>query len=487
MPRAKNNECLYIEDYDVRAASTTHDRRRQRSESIHDTAPSARDSTSAGTIRQTQQDTSSHRRETPRRLPEPSPAPHPPTGRNSVDVDTTGPFSGHPSAARYNVSATGDIRSARTGRSPVVCKWDFYTYDAPWTTRGLSITSDLLPPGVEYICGQPERNTTADGNGVPRQHFQGFVCFNHPTTRTGLRATLKLQTFGAIPVGNDMVQNRINYTKKPESAVLDENGQSMWKEAGKVPENQKRTGDKHSEIVECIKNGGCEMDVLEMHPQMGIQYLGNISRMVGLYSKPDDRPDLQVYFIYGATRVGKSHFIRRILSDGDNSPVFNKPHPSSPTSTDFWPHNYNGATRVLFDDWHPRKYNIIDMLNYLQEYAMSVQTKGGYVAAKWNRVYITSNVPIDTWYDHLPDGFKGNIEALKARIPVEHRMVMHRRPPPEMRSCTFEEMKRYQDGLTVQDNTAVVPATRSPAALQIDSLSEAQLRDLLKRLLTPAQ
>jgi hypothetical protein len=275
-----------------------------------------------------------------------------------------------------------------------------------------------------------------------------------------------------------MVQARINYTKKAESAVRDENGQSMWKEAGKLEDNLKRRGDKHTEIVECIKNGGTEMDVLEMHPQMGIQFLGNISRMVGLYSKPVDRPDLQVYLIYGKTRVGKSHFVRRILNDGDNTPVFNKPHPASPTSTDFWPLNYNGATRVLFDDWHPKKYNITDMLNYLQEYAMSVQVKGGYVAAKWNRIYITTNVPIETWYDHLPESFAGNVEALKARIPEANRMVMRRRPPPEMTNATFAEMKRYQDQFVDP------PVAPSPVAmLDVEALSEAQLKMLVKHIL----
>lgn len=357
-------------------------------------------------------------------------------------------------------------------------KWEFYTYDAGWSTSGLPFTDDLLPPGVQYICGQPERNTTTDCDGVPRQHFQGFVAFSAPKTRAGLQASLSLSNFGAVPVGNAMVQARINYTKKAESAVLGERGESLWREAGKLDDNLKRRGDKHSEILECVKNGGTEMDVLELHPQMGIQYLNSITRMVGIYSKPQDRNDLQVYLIIGKTRVGKSHFVRRILRDGDNSPVFNKPHPASPQSVDFWPLNYNGATRVLFDDWHPKKYNITDMLNYLQEYAMSVQVKGGYVAAKWNRVYITTNVPMDKWYDHLPESYAGNIEALKARIPESNRMVMRRRPPPEMTSTTFAEMKAYQDGFAADDekDTAAQP-------LAIDELSEEQLKQLLKRLL----
>jgi len=513
--QATDNE-QFLEQFDVRAASTAQMRRRNRSESVHDPAPApkhAHASSAAATHNPPPRGRASHRR-----LPEQSPAPICPTesrvDTSSSDEDEYTPprlhtdpaaraasssqrhstassnsnqfalFSGHPSASRYRVSEAGEIRSLRTGRSPSVQKWEFYTYDKQWATRGLPYSDDLLPTGVQYICGQPERNTTTDSAGVPRQHFQGFVAFALPCTRSDLQTTLKLNNFGAVPVGNSMVQARIAYTKKAESAVRGENGESLWKEAGKLEDNLKRRGDKHTEIVECIKNGGTEMDVLEMHPQMGIQFLGNISRMVGLYSKPVDRPDLQVYLIFGKTRVGKSHFIRRILQDGDNTPVFNKPHPASPTSTDFWPLNYNGATRVLLDDWHPKKYNITDMLNYMQEYAMSVQVKGGYVAAKWNRIYITTNVPIETWYDHLPESFSGNIEALKARIPEANRMIMRRRPPPEMTSCTFAEMKRYQDQFAADDQA---PANNAPVTVDLGALSLEELRALIQRAVAKGQ
>jgi len=408
-------------------------------------------------------------------LLEQSPAPDPPTERNSL-VGT--PFSGHPAAARYRRQADGTLRSVRTGRSPSVQKWEFYSYDDKWATRGLPFSSDLLPPGVQYICGQPERNTATDSAGLPKQHFQGFVAFAVPKCAVEVGTTLGLTQCSPIPVGNEMVLERIKYTKKEESAVRDEMGQSLWREAGVLPDNLKRRGDKHAELLECIKNGGTEKDVLEINPQMGIQYLGNFTRMVGIYSKPEDRPDIQVYVIFGKTRVGKSHFVRRILRDGDNSTVFNKPHPASPTAVDFWPLNYNGATRVLFDDWHPKKYNITDMLNYLQEYAMSVQVKGGYTAAKWNRVYITTNVPIDKWYDHLPDSYSENIKALKARIPEANRMVMRRRPPPEMTACTFEEMKRYQDGFEAEDEK-----DKPKPTLEVDAMTEEQMRQLLKRLI----
>ncbi len=419
-----------------------------------------------------------HSSATRHELPESSPAPHPPTERNSNVGFSATPFAGHPSATRYRRDADGNVRSVRSGRNPSLHKWEFFTYDHEWATRGLPFTSDLLPPGVQYICGKPERNTTADRDGTPKQHFQGLVVFTAPRTAAQVGATLGLTQCSPIPLGNEMVTKRVDYTKKEDTAVLDVNGQSMWREAGVVPDNLKRSGDKHRELLECVKNGGTEMDVLEMHPQLGIQYFGNFSRMIGIYSKPVDRTDLQVYVIFGKTRVGKSHFVRRILLDGDNSTVFNKPHPANPTATDFWPLNYGRSTRVLFDDWHPKKYNITDMLNYLQEYAMSVPYKGGYMPACWNRIYITTNVPIDQWYDHLPESYKGNVEALKARIPEANRMTMRRRPPPEMTATTFAEMKRYQDGLAAEDEKE----KEKQPPIAIDELSDEQVRQLLKRL-----
>ena len=339
----------------------------------------------------------------------------------------------------------GQLRYANSSKSPSVCKWEFVSYDADWSARGLpGRYTNQLPFGIDYICGQPEYNTTQTAEGARRQHFQGFVVAKEAVTRAELAAILEIQLW-AYPVGNDMVHKRIDYTKKEESAVRDDEGRSLWKEAGKVPENQKRAGDRYKDVVDIIKEGGTEIDVLEHNPQLGLSLLSNVSKTINLYQKPVDRPSLQVYVIVGRTRVGKSHFIRRILKDGDNTPVFNKPHPASPNNTDFWPNNYGGSTRVLLDDFHPKKYAITDMLNYLQEYAMSVQTKGGWVAARWNRIYITTNVPVDEWYSHLGPEFAENIAALKARIPLENRMVMKVRPPPNMTSTTWEEMKRYQD------------------------------------------
>lgn len=357
---------------------------------------------------------------------------------------------------------------------PANQKWEFYTYDEQWATRGLPFTDNTLPPGIVYICGKPERNRTADGDGNQRQHFQGLVAFSVACTRADLQRALGLENVGAVPVGNSMVHDRIEYTKKEETAVLDADGNDMWREAGKLSDNLKRSGDKYSEILECVKNGGTEKDVLEMHPQIGITNLNNISRMAGIYSKPVDRPDLQVYVIEGATNVGKSHFARRILQVGDNSEMYNKPHPASATAVDYWPANYSGATRVLFDDFHSGRYNITDLLNYFQEYSMSVPFKGGYMAARWNVVVITTNESFDSWYDHLPAKYAANIAALRRRIPPENRMTMYVRPPPEMTKCTFAEMKAYQEQHKPQQ------PQRAPAnQLDLNKLSDAEMRELL--------
>lgn len=405
--------------------------------------------------------------------PSPSPSPAP----TLLDH-----FAGNSNTNKWKVGSQGSLRSMRTGRGPVVCKWEVVTYDDKWATDGLPFTSELLPPGVQYLCGQPEYNTTVDEEGRRKQHFQGFVAFTEPQPCKVVQQTLGFSPerfWGAVPVGNDMVYQRIAYTKKDVCAVKGPRGESLWREAGVLSDNLKRSGDKHRDIVQIMKEGGTEMDVLERFPQMGLQFLGNLQKMKGIYCRPRDRPSLQVYLIYGETRVGKSHFVRRILLDGDNSEVFNKPHPASPTSTDFWPLNYNGATRVLFDDFHPKKYNIVDMLNYCQEYAQSIQVKGGYEAACWTSVYITTNVPIEQWYDHLPDSFDGNIRALKARIPECNRMHMKVRPPAHMIACTFAEMKAYQDSVVVE---APTPAATTIEDATLAGLSKEHLVALIRQL-----
>jgi RNA helicase len=386
------------------------------------------------------------------------------------------------SNSNYNFQ-NGELVYATNRRVVSVCKWETVIYDNEWATSGLPYPDTAsLPGSVKYICGQPEYNTTIDPTtGKRRQHFQGLVIFDRQLRQSEVGAALGIRAYHALPVGNDMVFKRRDYTMKEQSAVLDADGQSMWKEMGTVPDNMKRSGDQYRECIDMLKEGKTVMDVIEAKPQLGVQCFSAFRQIQTALQPHHDRCDLEVYYIYGGTGVGKSHFVRRGLVDGDNTEVYNKPAPASKFAVDWWL-GYKGQTRVLFDDFHPRSYFPTLLLNYFQEYAMTVQDKGTHVSARWNRVYITTNVPIEEWYAELKTDPQsvGNVQALMRRIPERNRMHMVARPPVHMGKCTFAEMKEYQDSLPRPEGHQVLHRAEMMKTLKslLSQLSPDDIRSL---------
>lgn len=243
------------------------------------------------------------------------------------------------------------------------------------------------------------------------------------------------------PIGNENVTKNIDYTKKEETAVLDENGDMMWSEMGDMPPNMYRAGEKHAVIINMLKNRTKLEDVLDYDPS-AFYHINSLEKVAALYDKPEHRDDLQVRLITGPTGIGKTYAIMRMLEPE----IYNKPH-AKPGQTDFYM-GYNGEPAILMDDFHPSRYPMMDLLNYFQEYKLTVQIKGSHKAARWNRIYISSNLPIEQWYikeQHDPQ-YAENYRALLRRIPPQNRLHFHTPIPRGVMINSWEELVATQSG-----------------------------------------
>ncbi len=246
-------------------------------------------------------------------------------------------------------------------------------------------------------------------------------------------------------IGNNSLLEQVKYTKKPETAVLDEGGQDMWSDCGTIPPNMLRAQEYSKSSYEMLKDGKSVVDVLDYNPG-AVNHVFAIIKVHELLNKPEHRPGIQVYLLYGKTGLGKTYTIMHMLEPE----IYNKPHPM-PGQTDFWM-GYQGEEAVLFDEFHPKRYPIVSMLGYLQEYAMRVPTKGGHFPARWKRVYISTNIPIEEWYKNQqtdPEHAE-NYRALMRRIPEHNRVVFRKRVPPHETIRSFDDLKAYQDSLPVE-------------------------------------
>jgi hypothetical protein len=300
------------------------------------------------------------------------------------------------------------------GKRIYVQRWVFTLYCEPWNKTGLPLRE--LPHNVGYICGQPEYNTTSVGE-LRRQHFQGFV---EMSTRSTLEEVCT--AIGVDPKQNWFQPSRsphpgkaIEYTQKMESAVLDEDGESQWRELGKCVRNH--VTDQYREMIAATQVPGTKFEQLvSLNGSMALRHYAGLEKFLRTFQKPEDRPECNVYFFCGETGLGKTHAVR-FLEPNFRDEVYVKP-----AGTKWWD-GYEGQKTVVFDDLRDDEFRVTDMLRYLQKFAMTVEVKGSCRPACWTKVYITTNVPIEQWYLGTD---RATREAFLRRIPEENRVTFYK-------------------------------------------------------------
>jgi len=114
----------------------------------------------------------------------------------------------------------------------------------------------------------------------------------------------------------------------------------------------------------------------------------------------------EIYCFWGRTRTGKS---RRAWEEAGIDA-----YPKGPTSI-YWD-GYDGQKHVVMDEFRG-KIGIEHMLRWMDRYPVCVDVKFGACVLKAEKIWITSNLPPEKWYEDLD---KDTLEALRARMKVVH-------------------------------------------------------------------
>jgi len=154
------------------------------------------------------------------------------------------------------------------------------------------------------------------------------------------------------------------------------------------------------EIKELLDEGASSNDIADTHFNKWVVYRRSFTAYKAMkQAKRSWKTNVQV--LYGKTGTGKSRFAqdqvgdRRMWSPGDYK----------------WFDGYDGQEVVIIDDYRG-EYDLPMFLNLFDRYPMQVPVKGGFVNWCPKKVYITSNVDPDLWYE--TDGF--SIEAFRRRL-----------------------------------------------------------------------
>lgn len=155
------------------------------------------------------------------------------------------------------------------------------------------------------------------------------------------------------------------------------------------------------EIKEQIETGVSERDIAETYFSRWCVYRRSFSAYRSLINPPSFRADLRVVVLWGNPGTGKSSYVYSRFPNLwiSTNPVLK------------WFDGYTGQSAALIDDFSGEcPFRLL--LRLLDVYPMRVEIKGGTVSWNPTWIFITSNKPIEDWYE---DGGK-DTTAIRRRV-----------------------------------------------------------------------
>lgn len=224
-------------------------------------------------------------------------------------------------------------------------------------------------------------------------HYQGYAEFTRQVVGSKIHEVLRRNHFEAR---RGTPKEASDYTQKAESRL-----EGPWK-MGELSKQGERTD--LAAAVNIAREGGIRA-VAEKMPEHYVQYRSGLSSYASYVVRSKPRDEVRVTLYLGPSGCGKTRACWLRTPDLISIPGDLK-----------WFDNYMGDPTILFDEFDGArsKVPLKDLLMYLDRYPLRLPIKGGFVAAQWTSVYITSNLHPRDWYDWT--NRESQYPALKRRV-----------------------------------------------------------------------
>lgn len=229
-----------------------------------------------------------------------------------------------------------------------------------------------LPPNVKYIKGQLEKGSTTD-----YLHWQLIIHFD----------AKKTSNYVQMIFGNS-VHAEATKSKAAEDYV--------WKDDTAVPGTHFKLGNRSLK-----RNSEKDWELIVDHARKGtfkhipgdvlVRCYGNLKK-IRVDSLQPESIEKEVYVYWGKTGTGKS---KRAWEEAGLGAF-----PKDP-NTKFWD-GYSGQENVVIDEFRGA-ISISHLLRWLDRYPVIVEIKGSSCVFTTRRLWITSNLDPQNWYENLDE------------------------------------------------------------------------------------
>lgn len=254
-----------------------------------------------------------------------------------------------------------------------------FTYNN-YTDAGIELLKAYMSENCKYGCFQKE---VAPTTGTP--HLQGYLNLKKKQRMTTVQKSL-------VGLGIQLTLINANGTPEANRTYCSKPGGQDFFEIGdiKIVGQGKRTDLK--EVAEKVLGKRPISEIAEEHPVEYIKYYRGITALQFITTRiPDERP-METVLFFGDANTGKSTKARQYAKLYGNYYTLSQPNNGS-----LWWDGYKGEKSVLIDEYKgwiiPTQLNCI-----LDQYKISLPTKGGTIYGQYEHVFITSNYPPEQWY-----------------------------------------------------------------------------------------
>lgn len=225
-----------------------------------------------------------------------------------------------------------------------------------------------------------------------RPHLQGYFYFENPRAYPN---KIIRELFRGIhdTSANGTPQHNRDYCLKLRTG---DKPNERFEEFGEIPKQGDRTD--WQRAVSDLSNGVDIVSVVTEQPQL-LPAIRALQTFKNLTMKSTHR-DVKVIFIVGNSGTGKTRWAWENYPD-----LYSKPE-------GHWWDGYTDQKTILLDDYYG-DIPYSQFLKVLDRYPLNLPIKGGFVAAAYDTIIITSNKSFTQWYPEPNNAIKRRIHEIK--------------------------------------------------------------------------
>lgn len=226
-------------------------------------------------------------------------------------------------------------------------------------------------------------------------HTHVFLCSN-----SGIRFSTIKKHFegGHFERCKGTAQENRDYVSKSGKWEKDKKGETSisgtFYESGEIPPERKGSKVSFEDVYDFLASGLTTMEVVEECPSLILQMDKiEFARQAFLREKyKTTRRELEVTYIYGASRTGKTRSVMDKFGYDKVYRVTDYKHPFD---------NYNGQDVIIFEEFRS-SLSLSEMLNYLDNYPVELRCRYSNKQALYTKVFVISNIAITDQYPGHP-------------------------------------------------------------------------------------